>query len=74
VPAEIISTILPTININDKPLIKQLLTGKPLFKRDVKLSSDINDRFCIFNNDKFIGIYHSVNEGEIMARPEFVFN
>jgi H/ACA ribonucleoprotein complex subunit 4 len=72
VPAEIISTILPTVQVK-KPLIKQLLTGKPLMKKDVSKIPD-QDKFCIFCEDQFLGIYKKVSEGDIIARPEFVLN
>lgn len=72
IPAEIVSQVLPVIQIKIENL-KSLLTGKPIMK------SDINEKipegfFALFNNDKFIGIYRSIQEGDIIARPEFVLN
>jgi len=72
-PAEdLIKQIIPTIQAN-KESIKQLLVGKPLMKQDIKdkLPEEV---FAIFNNDQFIGTYKKVDEGDIIARPMFVFN
>ena len=75
VPAEVISQVLPVIKANPNSL-RQLLTGKPLFVRDILNFnlSDIKDFFVLFNNNEFIGVYEKVSEGEIVARPIFVFN
>jgi hypothetical protein len=32
------------------------------------------DVFAAFVGERFVGIYKKVKEGEILARPEFVFN
>ena len=74
VPAEIISTFMPVIEITHKAVLKQLLTGKPLMKSDIKDKLPEEERFCIFNKDVFIGVYKKVDEGDIIARAEFVFN
>ena len=72
-PAEIISTFMPVIEIIDKKILKQLLTGKPLMNSDTK--DKIPDtKFCVFNQDVFIGAYQPVDERDICARAEFVFN
>jgi len=77
-PAEIISEIMPVVQlIENKNLLKKVLTGKPLFKEDLETniaSLKINENFCLFKEDTFIGVYKKVNEKEIIARPEFVFN
>jgi len=74
VPAEIISTFMPIIEVTDKRILKQLLTGKPLMNSDIKDKLPEEERFCIFNNDIFIGVYKKTEEGDIIARAEFVFN
>lgn len=73
IPAEIISQVLPVIQVNPKSL-KQLLTGKPLMKSDIKEEIPKVDFFALFNNNIFIGVYHPVSEGDIIARPDFIFN
>jgi len=78
VPAEIISQLLPVIQITNKPLIKQLLTGKPLMKRDIDISQikniKVEEKITLFSDSTFIGVYKIVSEGDIIARAEFVFN
>lgn len=71
IPAEIISEILPVVEINKKSL-RKILTGKPLFKEDV--IGEIKNRFVGFIENQFIGVYRKVEEKEIIARSEFVFN
>ncbi len=72
IPAEIVSDVLPVIEVKSANL-KKLLTGKPLMKEDV---SDIvqNEKFALFLKDRFIGVYRKSDEGDIVARPEFIFN
>ena len=54
-------------------LLKQLLTGKPLMKEDIKRIPS-EDIFALFNEGKLIGVYRKKEEGDIVARPEFVLN
>ena len=70
IPAEIIGEILSVIQVKEK-IVKNLLTGKPLMKEDLK---EVPEKFAVFLGDKFIEVARKVNEGEIIARPEFVFN
>ena len=71
VPAELaLLEVLPEVQINKN--INQLLTGKPLMKSDYE--GKLPDLFAVFNKEKFIAIMRSVEEGDIIARPEFVFN
>ncbi len=72
IPAEIISEILPVVQIKPDNL-KQILTGKPLMKKDI-ISIPKENLFAVFLDDRFIGVYRKVDEGNIIARPEFVLN
>lgn len=72
IPAEIISEILPVVQIKQDNL-KQILTGKPIFKKDVEKLPEA-DRFAVFLGERFIEIAKKVDEGDIIARPEFVLN
>lgn len=67
---DVIKKVLPIIDVKEK-YVNQLLTGKPIHKEDIKVEHDI---FAVFCKDRFIGIYRKVDEGEIISRPEFVFN
>ena len=72
IPAEIISEIIPVVQVK-KQSVKQLLTGKPLMKKDLKKLPE-DEKFAVFLGDRFIEVARKVNEGDIVARPEFVFN
>lgn len=73
IPAEeAIKKILPSLQVKKKK-VRELLTGKPIFKKDVK-DKIKDDEIAVFCRDKFIGVYRKVNEGEIILRPEFVFS
>lgn len=72
IPAEkALEKILTIVQIKPE-LIKQLLTGKPIMKGEVKLGKE--EKFALFCQDKLIGIYRKVDEKGIIARAEFVFN
>lgn len=74
IPAEeAIQHVIPKIFILDKNL-KQLLTGKPLMKNDLIGKLPKEEKFAAFLKDKFIGIYKKVEQGDIIAKAEFVFN
>jgi len=75
VPAEIISELLPIIEVKKKS-IKHLLTGKPIMKNDLKniKGKKIEERFVVFQGERFIEVAKKVDEGDIIARPEFVFS
>jgi H/ACA ribonucleoprotein complex subunit 4 len=73
IPAEIISEILPVVQVNPKD-IKHVLTGKPLMKKDLKGALPKEEKFAVFLGDKFIEVARKVDYGEIVARPEFVLN
>jgi H/ACA ribonucleoprotein complex subunit 4 len=73
VPAEeAIKKVLPSFQLSEKNL-KAILTGKPLMKSDF-VEQPKSNGFAAFVKERFVGIYHKVDEGDIIARPEFVFN
>ncbi|MFH1802680.1 MAG: RNA-guided pseudouridylation complex pseudouridine synthase subunit Cbf5 [archaeon] len=73
VPAEqAIKKVLPVAQLSEKN-IKQILTGKPLEKEDL-LKIPEEETFAAFNNETFIGIYKKVDQDNIVAKAEFVFN
>lgn len=74
IPAEIaIKKVMPFIDINES-LKKQLLIGKPLMKSDIQDNLPEEDTFAIFNKNNLIAIMKKSEEGEIIARPLFVYN
>ena len=74
-PAEIVSEVYPILKIRDKEL-KKILTGKPIHKEDLieKKKFGKNQIVSVFSGEKFIGMYEIINEGNIFAKPKFVFN
>ena len=77
IPAEIISEILPVVQVKPDNL-KSILTGKPIFKKDLASSNfeklKNGNCFSLFSEDRFIGVYKKVDEGDIIGRAEFVLN
>jgi len=74
VPAEqAIQKVLPVAKLSEKANIKQILTGKPLMQDDL-LEPPHEETFAVFQEDKFIGVYRKVDEKDIVARAEFVYN
>lgn len=65
--------VLPIVKIKEIS-VKGLLTGKPLHKGDADISGIVEEKFAVFCNDRFIGIYRKADEGEIISRAEFVYN
>ncbi|MBU0907135.1 MAG: RNA-guided pseudouridylation complex pseudouridine synthase subunit Cbf5, partial [Nanoarchaeota archaeon] len=64
VPAEeAIKKVLPVAQLSEKVNLKQILTGKPLFKTDLD-SIPKEEIFALFQKDKFIGVYKKVEERE----------
>ncbi len=88
IPGEIIAEILPVVFVKeDEKIIKQLLTGKPLFKEDIEEGKLKEGSNAVFSDNKFIGVYRKVNDertpngqdwvreqGEIIGRAEWVKN
>lgn len=71
---EIIKKVLPVVQVK-KDCVKKLLTGKPLFMEDIlegKIPREGN--ISIFCDDQLIEIAKVVNDGEIIAKPQFVLN
>ena len=74
IPGEVISKILPTIEVKEDNL-KQLLTGKPIMKQNLLGKVEVKEGdVAVFSGLRFIGIYKIVNEKDIIAKPEFVMN
>lgn len=75
IPAEILTEVLPYFQITKEANIRQLLTGKPLMKKEANIKSlEENENFILFNNDTFLGVYKKLEEGDLIARPLFVLN
>jgi H/ACA ribonucleoprotein complex subunit 4 len=74
IPAEILSQVIPIVQVK-KESVKQLLTGKPLMQKD--LAEDLpknTEHLLVFYQNQFISVSKVHNQGDIVAKPEFVFN
>lgn len=78
IPGEIVSNFLPVVHIK-KQVVKKVLTGSPIFPNFLESENEIkdineNDKICIFAENDFIGCYHFLGPGNVIAKPEFVLN
>mgnify|MGYP001614294678 CR=1 FL=1 len=76
IPGEIVATLLPLIRIR-KDVVKKVLTGSPIFKSFLAEDApQINEgeKIVVLSEDKFIGCYNFIGKGDLIAKPEFVFN
>ena len=76
VPAEeAIKEILPVVEVK-KDAVRGLLTGKPLFKRDIIGNIDVkpDKSFAVFSGKQFVEIARRVNEKVIAGKADFVYN
>lgn len=75
IPGEIISKILPVVQIKkDDEIINKLYNGSPVFYEFLKkqLKFNVGDKIAIFSGNKFVEVARVVNEKQILAKPEFV--
>jgi len=72
-----IKKVMPVVQVK-KSAVKNLLTGKPLFKKDVVGEISKEDVFGVFCGEKFVEIAGKVKEergdGVVVGRGRFVFN
>jgi len=74
IPAEeAVKKRYPAVQIKESE-IKKLLTGKPIFEKDLKeqASAEKEEIISVFCDDKFIGMYKVINGKDIFAKAEFV--
>lgn len=72
-PGEIIKQIHPVVQIK-KHNIKKIFTGKPIHKKDL-VKKDLTKKgetICVFNKDRFVGMYEIINSKDIYAKAKFV--
>ena len=74
IPAEgAIKKIMPVVQVK-KGALKELLTGKPLFKKDVVGNLAKEDVFAVFCGGVFVEIARKFKQKDIVGKPLFVFN
>ncbi len=72
---EAICKIMKSVSVKELALFG-LRHGKPLRKEDLyaKEKFEVGERFAVFFKEDFVGVYRAVDEGGIIAWPEFVYN
>ncbi|MFA4953508.1 MAG: hypothetical protein WC584_04760 [Candidatus Pacearchaeota archaeon] len=74
IPAEeVLKKNFPIVEVK-KSEIKKLWTGKPILKQDLIGKPNIKNGeiICVFSENNFIGMYKVINDGDLIAKPEFV--
>lgn len=73
IPAEIVSEVYDSVEIKSDNL-KQIYTGKPIYFEDLKkkINLEKETKISVFCENKFIGMYKVINEGNLFAKSEFV--
>ena len=75
IPAEIISKIYNEIQIK-KSSIDRLFHGSPLYQEDLeksqKMKAKLDDKIAVFNEQNFIGVFKTIDDKRMLAKPEFV--
>jgi len=75
IPGEIISEVLPVIEVK-KFALPKLLHGSPLFKDSISTKytkKQEEEKLAVFHQNTFIGVYSTIAHQTILAKPEFVF-
>jgi len=73
IPAEIVGEVYPIVEINNGNL-KSILTGKPIYKKDLKESTKVkkDEEITVLCEGKFIGMYKVIRGKDIFAKAQFV--
>jgi H/ACA ribonucleoprotein complex subunit 4 len=72
IPGEIISEIMPVVQVKEKFLHK-LWNGSPVFKEFLSEEMKENQgNIAVFSAERLIGVYKIAKEGNVVAKPEFV--
>ncbi len=73
IPAEIVKQVVTSLQVKEEA-VKGLLNGKPLMNSDVDRKIPNSELFSVFFKERFIGIYSRKDNGEIVAKADFVMN
>ncbi|MEK6855889.1 MAG: RNA-guided pseudouridylation complex pseudouridine synthase subunit Cbf5 [Nanoarchaeota archaeon] len=74
IPAkEAIVNIMPKVQLKDFA-VKKILTGKPLMANDLTEKEPEEDIYAVFHKTQFVAVMKKAKSGDIISRPEFVFN
>jgi H/ACA ribonucleoprotein complex subunit 4 len=74
IPAEIISELYPSIEIK-KDCVKRIFHGSPIHEDELKnkeyLNFEKDQRLIVFSEERFIGVFRVIKQGNLFARSEF---
>ena len=72
IPAEIVSEVYPVVEVK-KEFIDMIMHGAPIYHKFLtkKYNIETGKKFCLFDDEKFIGMFRVINEGDYFARSEF---
>ena len=73
IPAEIVGEVYSVVEINNGNL-KNILTGKPIHKKDLKEPTKVkkDEEISVFCEGRFVGMYKVIRGKEIFAKAQFV--
>lgn len=73
IPAEIVSEVYPVVEIK-KEFASLILHGSPVYYKFLvkKQKFETGKIICIFDEQKFIGMFRVINEEEFFARSQFI--
>lgn len=79
IPGEIVSEVYPKVQIKGG-IVEKIFHGKKIEKQDLignpktgKYKIEKDKIISVFSGDRFIGMFKVINEREVFAKPEFVF-
>lgn len=73
IPAEIVSEVYPIVKVK-KEYVEKIFHGSPIYSEFLEEEKEFETGkiVCVFEKEKFVGMFKIINEGNIFAKPEFV--
>lgn len=72
IPGEVITRVLPIVQVK-KEYVKKLHHGYPLSKQYLTQEYEGTEgKIAVFEKERFIGVFSLINQGNILAKAEFV--
>ncbi len=74
IPGEVVKELYPVVEIKMESA-ERILRGQPIYKKNLVKELDMKKagRISVFSEEAFIGVFQVLNEGEVFAKPDFVF-
>ena len=73
IPAEIVSEVYPIVEVKEE-FVNLILHGSPVYYKFLEKKQDFETGkiICLFQKEKFVGMFRVINEGEFFARSQFI--